>query len=914
MKLMRISSGNAWIYPELRWNSGSVNLSSEFKISFKVRALQFQKPLILKLHLRDKKGKVLHSPNGIQWSGKPGVITFERKDFPEKDNELNWNEILSLTFGFSLKNGENPPSEIIIEKVYMESKVQKEEMSYSSFKFPNDINVYTEGDNISITSTCRGNIDIVNGLGEKILKIKLNSKGKAELGKLPAGFYRIKTDGKYINYFTVVVPFDEYPLESGNVFGVDYGMSTAPSWSAHEMRRATKMAKMAGLTYVRERLNVVDIYKKYTPEDNITGKWMTKTKNAYRADAEAGLKIVAKFLETPAIFRKDGNIRKTPDDLFDTVKMLESLDGNLGEWIHDWEVFNEVNLRNFYEGTAWELASFQKVCYLTLKKLSPKCLILGPSYSQPAPSLRDLLYKNGMSAYFDVENFHTYSTLESAHGYSSDFIINTDKLFKTEKPVWCTETGIAMENIHADDCNPKAIKELRKHAINIGPIMSNIVAAGVDKVFYFYWKPVYTFLCVLDRYFMTTECYAAIATLNRMLGGAYAGSIIEGSITVHRFNTSKGPRIIVFSSKYPAEISLKASGIYKIISMTGETIRSDRTNNDRINIKLKSEPVYVSAESFMDNFKSLAVKRTTANKVTEKSSIILDPRIEAAGKYNSSSASIEMHPGQILRGTLYIYNLADSDYNGIVCTSIIGEYKLKLDDNKIDVKGGKRQAIEFSIEAPEKTLSSQTPGEICITTDKGKSVTTMRFSIDKRYLIPEKEVKLFPSLKDMEWSVNKTNSLQHESFQKLSDGKLSFKVDFKENGQRMFWPVSKHFPDNKEKLDIGNYDAICFEVDIQKIRQGTWFMCTLTETNGARYGSSDRIYCDKPGKVKMVFPFSYFVYLTNKSAFDGPDFVLNLDRIKNIALGLNTNKKHLSNFSTQYSIEYTINDITLIKY
>ncbi len=919
MQTKRLSAGGGWIYPELSFYQKPLNLAGVKVFTVLVQVQAPFTPVVIKLHLKDTNNISYYTKKGVRLTKPDQSLVFKRDDFESKSRKqkktLDWEHIAAMTLGYSIGPDDQPVEHLVIKSIEVEAeKKPAVKLDYDAFIFPGNINVFTVSQPVQFDCLATGELTIINGLGHTVKKLSLPTPQTVKLATLPSGFYRIKAND-YLNYFTVVADAKDYPDQSGNVFGVDYGMATAPSWEQSEAQRAATMAQMAGLDYVRERLNLVGIFKSHDLNELRQSPWFEKTFNAYQANTQADLKVVAKFLETPARLRADGNIRKVADDLFAFERMLTLLDEKLHPLIDCWEIFNEINLRNFYEGTAWEYAAMQKVAYLMLKKRSPQKLIVGPSYSQPSPQLRDVLHRNGMDDYYDVANFHTYAGVDTAMGYSANFIDSMDQITQTTMPVWCTETGIETHGLYARDSSEEAVQKLHHYASLVAPLMTNINAAGTEKVFYFYWKSVFTFLCVLDRKFMATECYAAIATLNRMLGGQYAGTHhYSDDVWAHRYDTSKGPRLIVCSKTYPARVSLKLHGNYQIVAMTGEIISSGHTVDGTLDLSLDDEAVYVSADQFNDTFESVAVARDVIERPSQRSDLVIDVRLDPNAKYNTPLAMLELDPGQRYDGLVHVYNFSDKPFSGRLNISDTGQWHVKVFEPTFTVKPREKYTTSIELIAPSSTGSGVQMTDVQLSIPSSNSVASLRLSLDRRHLPPQEVRPLFESLKDLKWTVAQDSAHQTETYRSLGDQGNFFKVDFIENGHRMFWPVLKSFPNGNQLVDMSQFDAICFEVDIKEIRPGTWYMCTFTEANGARYGSSTRIHCDQPGRYKMVFPFSSFVYLSNFSAFDGPQFTLDLDKIKAIGLGLNTNKKHKGNQSMQYSIEYVIDGITLIKY
>ena len=911
MQAQRLDVGGGWIYPELSFAQPiDLSMVKAFVVGVSTSDQGFAP--VIKIHLKDVNGNSCYTKNGVQFTQQNQTLVFSHEDLELKtDQQVDLKHIASMTLGYSISPDDQPLAYLAVDGIQVDI-VPPVTLDYDAFVFPGNINVFTASQTVSFDCLANGDLSILNGQGQAIRQLNLSYPKNVDLGVMPTGYYRIKA-ADYLNYFIVVAEADDYPQQTGNVFGVDYGMATSPSWEKSEAQRAATMAQMAGLDYVRERLNLVGIFESHDLDHLTASPWFIKTRDTYQANTEAGLKVVAKFLQTPERLRADGNILKVADDLFEFERMLTLLDEQLHPWIDTWEIFNEINLQNFYAGTAWEYAAMQKVAYLTLKKRSPQKLVVGPSYSQPAPYLRDVLHRNGMDEYYDVANFHTYADVQAALGYTESFINSTDAITQSVMPVWCTETGIITDGLYAHDTSQQAVDQLHHHATLVGPLMTNINAAGAEKVMYFYWKSVFTFLSVLDHKFMATECYAAIATLNRMLGGQYVGTHhYSNDIWAHRYDTSHGPRLIVCSKNYPVTVTLQLQGNYQVVSMTGATIASGNATNGILNLSLPSEAVYVAAEQLTDTF-TTDVQNYTPQQ-TMQSELVIDVRLDPEAKYNTPFATLDLEPGHQYNGLVHIYNFSDVPFSGQLAISDTGAWQIQVAQPAFTVMPHEKYTTSIQITAPGSIESGIQTTDVQLSIPGSTSIASLRLSLDRMYLPPQEVHPLFDSLAELNWTVAADSAHQTETFQSLGEQGSLFRVDFLEDGHRMFWPVLKSFPNGVQLLDLSQYDAISFDVDILQARPGTWYMCTLVEENGARYGSSTRIYCDEPGRYKMIFPFEGFVYLSNFSTFDGPLFHLDLDKIKSIGLGLNTKLNVYDNQHQQYSVEYIIDGITLIKY
>ncbi|HCD31549.1 MAG TPA: hypothetical protein DER01_04025, partial [Phycisphaerales bacterium] len=295
MQATRLSAGGGWIYPELSFYQKPLNLAGIRKLVFLVHTQEPIAPVVIKIHLKDANGVSYYTKKGVRLTKPDQSLVFERDDFvpkPRKEkNTLDWEHITAMTLGYSIGPDDQPVEHLVIKGIEIDAeKKPAAELDSGAFIFPGNINVFTVSQPVQFDCLAAGELSIINGLGQTVKKLSVSTPQAVKLGTLPSGFYRIKASD-YLNYFTVVADRQDYPDQSGNVFGVDYGMATAPSWEKSEAQRAATMAKMAGLNYVRERLNLVGIFKSHDINELKQSPWFKKTANAYQVNTQTDLKV-----------------------------------------------------------------------------------------------------------------------------------------------------------------------------------------------------------------------------------------------------------------------------------------------------------------------------------------------------------------------------------------------------------------------------------------------------------------------------------------------------------------------------------------------------------------------------------------------------------------------------------------------
>lgn len=173
------------------------------------------------------------------------------------------------------------------------------------------------------------------------------------------------------------------------------------------------------------------------------------------AEANArGLHIYAGLGYTPtwASIAGDANSRPTNNqDWYDYVYAAVS---RYKGSIKYWEMWNEPNLTQFWNGTRAQFIDLFKVGADAAHAADPDCMVLGPEISsagQRTTWMTDLLQQAGNK--IDIISFHQYD----GGDYPAGRLAQMDSMYNTivslgygNKPIWITESGFASDNIGDD--------------------------------------------------------------------------------------------------------------------------------------------------------------------------------------------------------------------------------------------------------------------------------------------------------------------------------------------------------------------------------------------------------------------------------------------------------------------------------
>ncbi len=787
--------------------------------------------------------------------------------------------------------------------------------------FPSKMNVFTTEETVKfeVPSVSSGGLSVRDGLGRSSVS-QAGVQGAREFGKLPPGFYKIMDGARELGCFVVVVPAAQYPNDGNTAIGLDYAMNTAgfklkAEELKSELERNAAMALKAGVKRVRERLRTTgkngELARGKDGSFSIDEEGLTSL--CLKIGHAAGFKICAVAQVTPQELNIEGNPKRVPSLLANSYAIYEAIGRSWGKYLEGVEIGNEIDLRYFYEGTAGEYAAYCKAASLALRKASPGILVVHSSFARPALRMKAALAENGLAPYFDVFNYHVYGEVGAGMNDYAKYIISNSPCPR----VWCTETGKEVGGwnwtLPGTLDFPEALSSLA--ARGVGPVYAENLAAGAEKTYFFYWRygAELSLGSILDKSFMATERYAALATVNRMLGNAvYRGSLTPGNVRAHLFDDGSGRRcLIAWSSEGASKLALKARGAYEVVRHSGETLSSGRSDGG-ISVELSEfAPVYVRAESFDDAFADLRCKMPEAPAVSgSPSPLVVELRPEGGLDYDQSLAAFSVPPGQAQKLRLTVSNFGETEHHGEVKLDIPGPWQLSPKSFSVDLKPSQTFEAETLLTAPDVRSEGRLLKSISAEA-RGAAPASIQFALSAKDVIPKRVEPAFKSLSSGVWIWKHDVAAAGFRSEPSAEG-FRFVISFDRPGPRMFWPVLESLPDGRKSLDWSGWDAVRVKIKVKETRPGTWFMLYATETKGARYGSS-RIVADTPGEHELFFPFSCFSYLTEDSAQDAPEFSFDLDKIRTFGLGSgNLRSKELKDEA--YKVDYEITAIDLLKY
>ena len=194
-----------------------------------------------------------------------------------------------------------------------------------------------------------------------------------------------------------------------------------------------------------------------------------------KADAH-GVKLLITFTDSPCwassapesvkqgcdgAWWERGVQRYPPVDANDYADALAFLVRRYGDRVAGWEVWNEPNLKYFFDSSdaPADYARIVRAAYPAAKAADPSATVIAGSLSESPPEFVEALFRHGIGGHFDAFSIHPYSgdasPLDPLDGGSvkSSFVRGVPAVREVlmshgeDKPIWLTEFGWNTSNI-----------------------------------------------------------------------------------------------------------------------------------------------------------------------------------------------------------------------------------------------------------------------------------------------------------------------------------------------------------------------------------------------------------------------------------------------------------------------------------
>jgi hypothetical protein len=372
-------------------------------------------------------------------------------------------------------------------------------------------NIFIHGEEVTVALPGgSGEIWEAIDYGGKTIAQGSSSNGHASLGKLGVGYYEVKRKGREDRVTVGVIA----PLLAPTPIDSPIASDVAMSWFYDDEARkhgAASLCRLAGITWVRDRMSWPDIEKK-------PGEFALSNRSdaAARIQSEAGLRVLQVNHIAPR-WQKD-EPKRFPHDLRDAYRCYRPVAKRWKGQVPAIEPWNEADIPAFGGHTGSEIATMQKASYLGLKAGNPDVTACLNVFAVDKTAILDDYNDNEAWPYIDTYNFHHYCGVER---YPE--VYANHRRISAGRPMWVTECNVPVQ--WAGDAKKREPSDemLRVQARRVARVLSAAIFQGAKEAFYFIlgdYVEGQTQFGIVHQDLTPRPAYLALAATGRLLAGA----------------------------------------------------------------------------------------------------------------------------------------------------------------------------------------------------------------------------------------------------------------------------------------------------------------------------------------------------------------------------------------------------------
>jgi len=477
--------------------------------------------------------------------------------------------------------------------------------------------------------------------------------GTLDLGRLPVGFYRLKSPS-HTNWIScAVLSALRAPTPASSPVAIDVAM--AWFYPREKMADVSSLCALAGVNWVRDRLT-------WGQMETAPGKWSEP--NHYDASAEAQTKAGLRVLQVIHLSPPWANPKTSrfPLDLRDAYRFNRQIGLRWKDQVLAFEPWNEADIPMFGGHTGSEMATLQKASYLGLKAGNPDMIACLNVFALPNRSQLADLHANQAWPYFDRFDLHHYVPFDAYPGVYEAF-----RNVAGGRPLWVTECALPVKWSGNEKLQEPVDADLRVQAERVAKTFACSLHEGSAATFYFmlpHYVEGQTQFGLLRPDLTPRPGYVALAAVGRLLADAQPLGRLRGvPETVRAFLFRARPdgresRVLV-AWTIEGEARLPVSGpVASVFDHLGRV----KPLTDALT--LSPAPIFVLLpEGSARQLELQAPPGTPARAPGEASPVVIqalwpeDKIVLSRSAYRLSSQNPESVP-------LYVYNFSDTPVTG----------------------------------------------------------------------------------------------------------------------------------------------------------------------------------------------------------------------------------------------------------
>ena len=339
------------------------------------------------------------------------------------------------------------------------------------------------------------------------------TSGRAEIAALPVGWYELCWgDGDSPDRRTSLAVLQRLaaPTPETSPIGLDVAM--AWFYKEPQMPAAANLCALAGINWVRDRLNWGEMEKKRGEFAPVP----TKYDASARIQSEAGLRVLQVNHSSP--FWANPNYKRFPADLRDAYRFYREMARRWAGQVAAFEPWNEADIVQFGGHTGAEMASLQKAARLGLKEGNPAVIACQNVFASANKAILEDLAANQAWPYFDTFNLHHYAKSDDYPG-----IYAALRAASAGRPLWTTEFSMPVHWTGDEKRKDPTDADLRVQSERVAKVFAAALHEGPQAAFYFllpHYVEGQTQFGIVRPDLTPRPAYVALAAVGRLLADA----------------------------------------------------------------------------------------------------------------------------------------------------------------------------------------------------------------------------------------------------------------------------------------------------------------------------------------------------------------------------------------------------------
>lgn len=373
-------------------------------------------------------------------------------------------------------------------------------------------NVFLAGEPVSVTIPV---LDLaawrVTDYDGKTVAEGKTTSGRAEVGKLPVGWYEIRWgDAPEQRTAAAVLQPLAAPTPTTSPIGIDVAM--AWFYKEDRMPAVANLCALAGVNWVRDRL----AWGHVEPKRGEFAPPSTKYDASARIQAAAGLHVLQVNHSSPGWANPNG--KRFPEDLRDAHRFYREMARRWAGQVVAFEPWNEADIVQFGGHTGAEMASLQKAAALGLKAGNAGMIACLNVFATPNKAILADLAENQAWPYFDTFNLHHYAKTDEYPRIYGAF-----REVSAGRPLWTTEFSMPVPWSGDEKRKEPSDADLRIQAERVAQVFAAALHEGVQEAFYFllpHYVEGKTQFGIVRPDLTPRPAYVALAAVGRLLADA----------------------------------------------------------------------------------------------------------------------------------------------------------------------------------------------------------------------------------------------------------------------------------------------------------------------------------------------------------------------------------------------------------